>query len=290
MLYSGFSILLRSIVRSAGFVRRWDNLDVIPLEWLNMTRTYIIVLLLAIFTGCRETETTEPVTPDVLKSGGTVGSTEPTPSNLQDEDSTVYKQAYELLFDYRARAMKARDLLLPQGRSLKDLSDKELSLLARAYNELSESKEQLAVARELWTRTPGGAEATRWMTNSLLNVYSYAEDPQPLFDFVDSALSDGVGNRRDLLILKANATLSRADEQSDAQKRATVADLLVAAYSSGPGLPMTDDDSFTVIDSPNFVDTDHSFSAFFSIAERDALKVRMLQARELAEEEKTRNK
>ena len=53
---------------------------------------------------------------------------------------------------------------------------------------------------------------------------------------------------------------------------------------------MTDDDSFTVIDSPNFVDTDHSFSAFFSIAERDALKVRMLQARELAEEEKTRNK
>jgi len=255
-----------------------------------MTRTYIIVLLLAIFTGCRETETTQPVTPDVLKSGGTVGSTEPTPSNLQDEDSTVYKQAYELLFDYRARAMKARDLLLPQGRSLKDLSDKELSLLARAYNELSESKEQLAVARELWTRTPGGAEATRWMTNSLLNVYSYAEDPQPLFDFVDSALSDGVGNRRDLLILKANATLSRADEQSDAQKRATVADLLVAAYSSGPGLPMTDDDSFTVIDSPNFVDTDHSFSAFFSIAERDALKVRMLQARELAEEEKTRNK
>ena len=182
-----------------------------------MTRTYIIVLLLAIFTGCRETETTEPVTPDVLKSGGTVGSTEPTPSNLQDEDSTVYKQAYELLFDYRARAMKARDLLLPQGRSLKDLSDKELSLFARAYNELSESKEQLAVARELWTRTPGGAEATRWMTNSLLNVYSYAEDPQPLFDFVDSALSDGVGNRRDLLILKANATLSRVDEQSDAQ-------------------------------------------------------------------------
>ena len=32
MLYLGFIVLLRSIVRSAGFARRWDNLDVIRLK------------------------------------------------------------------------------------------------------------------------------------------------------------------------------------------------------------------------------------------------------------------
>ena len=41
MLYLGFNTLPRSIVRSAGFARRWDNLDVIqlssvPLEHLTL--------------------------------------------------------------------------------------------------------------------------------------------------------------------------------------------------------------------------------------------------------------
>ena len=39
MLYSGFSIFPRSIVRSAGFVRRWDNLDVIRLNRTDQMKT-----------------------------------------------------------------------------------------------------------------------------------------------------------------------------------------------------------------------------------------------------------
>ena len=39
MLYLGFRILRRSIVRSASLVRRWDNLDVIRLQLLNETNS-----------------------------------------------------------------------------------------------------------------------------------------------------------------------------------------------------------------------------------------------------------
>ena len=43
MLYLGFMTLSRSIVRSAGFIRRWDNLDVITLNqaYLHLPRNHL---------------------------------------------------------------------------------------------------------------------------------------------------------------------------------------------------------------------------------------------------------
>ena len=52
MLYSGLITLPRSIVRSAGIVRRWDNLDVIPLGLKNikisLSTFFLIVALVAL--------------------------------------------------------------------------------------------------------------------------------------------------------------------------------------------------------------------------------------------------
>jgi len=52
-----------------------------------------------------------------------------------DSDSESYRQAYELIFDSQARAKRAEQLLLDDGKkSLDDLSTKELSLLCIVYN------------------------------------------------------------------------------------------------------------------------------------------------------------
>ena len=59
----------------------------------------------------------------------------------KDSDSPAYKQAYELIFDSRARANKAEQLILENGkRKLAELTAKELSLLCRVYNELGNSE------------------------------------------------------------------------------------------------------------------------------------------------------
>lgn len=188
-------------------------------------------------------------------------------------DSPAYVQAYELLFDTRARALKAVALLLPEGKRVETLNERELSLLARAYNELGDSEKQLATAERLWDLKPGGKDATRWMVNSLLNAYAYSDDPKPLFDFVDKAIKNETGNQRELLVLKATAILAHKDKMKDAERRVEVADLLVEAYASGPNLPMTEDDSFTFHDSPDFIDYDSAFASFFSTAEMEALKL-----------------
>ncbi len=206
----------------------------------------------------------------------------------QEGDSPAYVQAYELLFDSRARALKAVALLLPEGKQLETLNERELSLLARAYNELGDSKKQLATAERLWELNPGGNGATRWMVNSLLNAYAYTNDSKPLFDFVDKAIKNETGNQRELLVLKATAILARKDDMKDAERRVAVADLLVEAYASGPSLPMTEDDSIAFPDSPDFIDYDSTFASFFSTTEREALKLRMRNARTAADKERTK--
>lgn len=207
----------------------------------------------------------------------------------QQGDSAAYVQAYELLFDSRARALKAVALLSPEGKRLDTLNERELSLLCRAYNELGDSDKQLATAKRLWALKPGSAVSTRWMVNSLWNVHAFTDDLEPLFEFVDNALKKELGNRRELLILKAQAILADKNGMREAERRVAVADLLVEAYASGPRLPMTDDsDSFALPDSPDFIDYEGSFTSFFSTTEREALKVRMRNARTAAEKERTK--
>ncbi|MFO1062798.1 MAG: hypothetical protein U0892_02845 [Pirellulales bacterium] len=205
----------------------------------------------------------------------------------QEGDTPAYAQAYELLFDARSRALKAIALLLPEGKAIETLNERELSLLARAYNELGNSTRQLVTARRLWAINPGSASATRWMVNSLLKSYAYKKDSKPLFDFVNNAIEKGTGNKRERLILKATAMLAPEFSMKDSERRVAVADLLVEAYASGPGLPIfEEDDSIEVTDSPNFIDREHPFASFFSTAERDALKVRMVNARTSADKER----
>lgn len=205
-----------------------------------------------------------------------------------DGDSRAYTQAYELLFDSQARALRAVELLLPKGRVIANLNDRELSLLCRAYNELGNFEKQLATARELWNRDPGGASATRWMINSLHNTYALSSDSKPLMEFVEDALSKKQGNRHSLLVLKAKAILAVQKGMTDAEKRVAISDLLVEAYKSGPALSVYDEEGFHATDSTDFIDFEINFGNFFSMQERQALKLRMTQARLQADKERTK--
>ena len=196
------------------------------------------------------------------------------------DDTSAYSEAYTLLFDTRARALKAVSVLLPEGKAPKDLSNRQLSLLCRAYNELGKSKTQLSTAELMWQREPGSVAATRWMVNSLLNVYAYSDNAKPLFDFVEKALTEKHGSRRELLVLKATAIIAQKKGLKDGEKRAVVSDLLVDAYKSGPPLSDLDqDDLFATQDTPDFIDFDPPFPSFFSGPERETLKARMTKAR-----------
>lgn len=194
-----------------------------------------------------------------------------------DSDSQSYKDAYELLFDSRARAKKAEQLLLEGGkRELAALSERELSLLCRAYNELGIHDRQLVVSNELWKRFPASPDATRWMVNSLLNTMIKEKDVAKTIDFVDSALKENKGVRSELLVLKARATMGKKAKISDAERRVEIADLLIEAFVCKEKTDNKFD--FPDLTDVSFVDMDPSFATYFSTVEREALKVRMQKA------------
>jgi len=196
-----------------------------------------------------------------------------------DSDSQFYKEAYELLFDSQARAKKAEQLLLDGGKKeLAALTERELSLLGRAYNELGNSEKQLVVSKELWARFPSSPDATRWMVNSLLNTMIKEKDIATTIAFVDSALKENKGIRADLLVLKARATMGKKTKISDAERRVEVEDLLIDAYACKEKTDNRSD--FPDLTEVSFVDMDSSFAAYFSTVEREALKVRMQKARD----------
>ena len=195
-----------------------------------------------------------------------------------DSDSKVYKQAYELLFDSQARAKKAVALLLDDGKKeLAALSEKELSLLCRAYNELAQFEKQLEVSKEIWTRFPDSPEATRWMVNSLEITIRDDEDAAKATAFVDSAIADKKGLRSELLVLKARTLLHWKKKNSDAERSVLVSDILIDAFACHKSDNQFDPPYFEDV---NFVDMDPSFSRYFSAVERETLKVRMRKARD----------
>ncbi len=196
-----------------------------------------------------------------------------------DSDSQSYKEAYELLFDSQARAKKAELLLLDGGKKeLAALSERELSLLCRAYNELGNSERQLVVSKELWARFPASSDSTRWMINSLLNTMIKEKDVATTIAFVDSALKENKGLRSDLLVLKARATMGKKTKISDAERRVEIAELLMEAYACKEKTDNKFD--FPDLTEVSFVDMDPSFATYFSTVEREALKVRMQKARD----------
>jgi hypothetical protein len=204
------------------------------------------------------------------------------------DESTAYNEAFTLLFDSDGRARKAISILLAGGKDASELTNRELSILCRAYNELHDSKSQLAAAKILWDRDSKYPDATIWMTNSLLSVYGYADDSKPLIEFVDNAISEGLGNRRELLLLKATAIIGKKTGLTEGQRRALATELLIEAFASGP--PLQDSFSsknFKFLDTPDFIDYAMPFQSFFSIAERQSLKVQMTKAREAREKVQT---
>jgi hypothetical protein len=196
-----------------------------------------------------------------------------------ESDSQSYKDAYELLFDSQARAKKAEQLLLDGNKKeLGTLSEKELSLLCRTYNELGIPERQLVVSTELWERFPTSPDATRWMVNSLLNTMFKEKDVAKTINFVDSALKENKGLRSELLVLKARATMGKNAKISDAKRRVEIADLLIEAYACNEKSDSKFD--FPDLTDVSFVDMDPIFAAYFSSVEREALKVRMQKARD----------
>lgn len=195
-----------------------------------------------------------------------------------DSDSQSYKDAYVLLFDSQARAKKAEQLLLDGGKKeLGALTERELALLCRVYNELFDVEKQLAASKELWERFSASPEATRWMVNSLLNSMIEDDDVASTMKFVDSALKENKGVRSDLLVLKAKAIMSNKAKTTDAERRVEIADLLIEAYACHE--KQTDKFDFPDLADVRFVDMDTSFATYFSTVERDALKVRMKKVR-----------
>jgi hypothetical protein len=194
-----------------------------------------------------------------------------------ESDSQSYKDAYELLFDSQARAKKAEQLLLDGGKKeLAALTERELSLLCRAYNELGIRDRQLVISKELWERFPTSPDATRWMVNSLLNTMIKEKDVAKTIEFVDSALKENKGVRSELLVLKAKATMGKKARISDAERRVEIADLLIEAYACKEKTDNKFD--FPDLTDVSFVDMDPSFATYFSTVEREALKVRMQKA------------
>ena len=111
-------------------------------------------------------------------------------------------------------------MLLEDGKKeLLALSEKELSLLCRAYNELGQFEKQLEVSKAMWMRFPESPDSTRRIVNSLLNTMRDENDVETTIAFVDSALADKNGLRSNLLVLKARAMLHGNKKISDAERR-----------------------------------------------------------------------
>jgi len=205
------------------------------------------------------------------------------------DDTSDYARAYELLFPERYMGDRARKAvsLLTEGRELDSLEPRELTLLCRAYNNLGEDDKQLETARLLWAREPGSRDATSWMISSLHNAYMFKDNNKPLMEFVERALRDGKGSRRELLVFKAAATICQKKGLSEEEKKNLASELLIEAYQHKPepkpGWSLLDGSAVrdTILgDSPDFIDFERPFCSFFSTAERNSLKLRMQRARE----------
>lgn len=200
----------------------------------------------------------------------------------KESDSQEYKEAYELLFDSHKRAKRALDLLTKSGtKALADLTDQELLLTYYAYNELFLQEKQLEVAKLLFGRDPQSSSATRCMCNSLHFKLDSPEGIKEVEKFVDETMKKGLGNRRSLLLLKANVVLAKADI-SDAKKRVEVTDLLVEAYVADP--EAKDEINLSIGESTNFIVEEYPFVSFFSQSERQAIQERMLKAKKEKDE------
>ena len=252
---------------------------------MTLTRT-LLLLLLTVPLGCRE-ESTVAARPSTIASPETSETNQRSRRTKGPEvtegESEAYREAYSLLFDTESRARKAIELLIA-GKELTELGERELNLLCWAYNELHDYEKQLEASRHLWELYPDGETSTHWICASLNDSRAFAKNTSPVLDFISQALAEGKGNARDLLTLKACVLVAAKDmNQTDAERRVAVSDLLVQAYCSGlPSSAHFKTHDYRIVDSPDIFENQFSLREYFTSDERDALKLRMKRANEKA--------
>lgn len=194
-------------------------------------------------------------------------------------DSEEYREAYGLLFDSHARALKAKTLLTQNGnRELNTLSENELKLLCRVENELGDSGSQFAVVKLLWNRTSSEIETLPWVQNAISNILLERGGPAEVLSFVQNAINEKQANLADLLIFKAQAILASQENDGVANRESAAIELLLRAStlmtSEGPLR------SAMYGESLDFIDQVYSFKSGLSTADRKALKERIVAKRE----------
>lgn len=195
-----------------------------------------------------------------------------------DKDSAEYRDAYGLIFDSHLRAQKAEKILTRNGeQSLDSLTERDLSLLCRIYNELGDTKKQTIVAKKLWQRDSRTDDAVLWIYNSLANTLYLPGGPEEVLEFLDRTQAGKEEHVFELLLLKAQAVIATKNGLTDIKIKSMVSDLLVEAYVFGK--PIETPYSATDGESPDFVDQNDSFREFFSTEERESLKARMIESR-----------
>ncbi|MFA7231882.1 MAG: hypothetical protein WC071_11485, partial [Victivallaceae bacterium] len=130
------------------------------------------------------------------------------------------------------QAPKEAVKILLEGRSLRDLSTSELSLLCKAYNEIGDSSNQLSAAETLWQKSPGNVDAVSWMKNSLHNALMWSGDTTKIIAFADLCLRERYGDAMEMTVFKAEGTaMNKAHLEENVRKARTV-ELLVHAYAA----------------------------------------------------------
>lgn len=187
-----------------------------------------------------------------------------------DASSPEYREAYDLLFDLRARGLKAERILLRDGKkSPQDLSMEELFLLCSAYNQSAESEKQLAIASLIFEKYPENILSSLRLSDSLLSLVGRSKTPEDIVRFADSTLKDRKGNRRVFLLMKARGIVMQEAGITDEQKKEEVTKLLLEVAKE----PKEKDLRLLSRTTPEyFIETDSILSRYFSREERIALK------------------
>ena len=140
-----------------------------------------------------------------------------------------YQEIGEVKFDSPPLKWAVNPLSLA-NRPLADLSATNLVHLYEAQNELGDLKGESRAAEELWRKAPGSTEAVACMARSLLNTCHEPKDAGRIVDFADLCLTNGYGDRPQVLLCKAEG-LARLDSAPDPSRRLEIRRLIVSAHS-----------------------------------------------------------
>lgn len=184
------------------------------------------------------------------------------------------------------QAAKDAASILLEGRSMRDLSAAELSLLCKAYNELGETDNELSAAEELWRKTPGTSEAVMWMKNALYNERMWTGDTTDIIVFADLCIQKGYGDIMEMTVFKAEGIAKNKDNMDESTRKAKAMELLVRAYNAHDRLPPAAYEPplpYYVFDIDTMMEHSRVLKAFFTPTEVQQIKDRVRTNKEAGE-------